>query len=82
MYELLHIYEIRERLIVCRALIAHLKARKETRWHAFAENVDYPDKDVRFEKYVNSRMEDDHINIIYRDLIRRGDQPLQFKERG
>lgn len=82
MYALLHIYEIRERLIVCRALIAHLKARKETRWHAFAENVDYPDKDVRFEKYVNSRMEDDHINIIYRDLIRRGDQPLQFKERG
>ena len=35
MHELMFAYELRERLIVCRSLIAHLKNRKETRWHSF-----------------------------------------------
>ena len=43
-YELMQIYELRERLIVCRAVIAHLAARKETRWHSFGENTDYPEQ--------------------------------------
>ena len=71
--ELMYIYELRERLVVCRSVIAHLKARKETRWHSFAENLDYPDKDDKnFLKYVNSRYQDGEIKIILRDLVDGG----------
>ena len=71
--DLLRIYEIRERLTVCRSVIAHLKARKETRWHSFAENMDYPAKGDDWLKYVNSRKENGEIKIIIRDLVRGGD---------
>lgn len=71
--DLLRIYEIRERLTVCRSLIAHLKARKETRWHSFAENMDYPAKSDDWLKYVNSRKENGEIKIIIRELVRGGD---------
>ncbi|MBR1651136.1 MAG: adenylyl-sulfate reductase subunit alpha [Lachnospiraceae bacterium] len=69
MHELLFLYEIRERITVCRSLIAHLLARKETRWHVFGENLDHPDKDKNFEKYVNSRLSNGEIEIILRDLV-------------
>ena len=71
MHELMFVYELRERLTVCLAVIAHLEARKETRWHSFAENLDYPKKDRKWLKYVNSRMEDDEIIIRFRDLVGR-----------
>ena len=71
MHELMFVYELRERLIVCLAVIAHLEARKETRWHSFAENLDYPNKDRSWLKYVNSRMEDGEIVIRFRDLVGR-----------
>ena len=72
MDELLQIYELRERLIVARALIAHLGARKETRWHSFQENSDHPQKKKEYELYINSRMEDDGtIRIIRRPLTGR-----------
>ena len=68
--ELMYIYELRERLTVCRSVIAHLKARKETRWHSFAENLDYPEKDnEHWNKYVNSILEDGEIKIITRELV-------------
>lgn len=70
MDDLLRIYELRERLVVCRVLIAHLRARKETRWHCFAENADYPEKDPTYECYVNSVLKDGEIHIIYRDLVK------------
>lgn len=70
MDELLRIYELRERLTVCRVLIAHLAARKETRWHCFAENTDYPEQNPEFEKYVNSVWKDGTVQIRYRDLVR------------
>ena len=71
--ELMYIYELRERLVVARSVIAHLKARKETRWHSFAENLDYPNKDnENFNKYVNSRFKDGEIEIILRDLVEGG----------
>lgn len=71
--DLLRIYEIRERLTVCRSVIAHLKARKETRWHSFAENMDYPAKSDDWLKYVNSRKENGKIKIIIRELVMGGD---------
>lgn len=71
--ELMYIYELRERLVVCRSVIAHLKARHETRWHSFAENLDYPNKDDKnYLKYVNSRFENGQIKIILRDLVKEG----------
>jgi adenylylsulfate reductase subunit A len=72
--ELMYIYELRERLVVCRSVIAHLKARHETRWHSFAENLDYPNKDDKnFRKYVNSRLENGEIKIIMRELVEGGE---------
>ena len=68
-YELMQIYELRERLIVCRAVIAHLAARKETSWHSFGVNTDYPNQSEDWMKYVNSRMENGEIKILYRDLV-------------
>ena len=71
--ELMYIYELRERLTVCRSVIAHLKARKETRWHSFAENLDYPEKDnEHWNKYVNSVLENGEIKIITRELVEEG----------
>ncbi|MGN0679609.1 MAG: adenylyl-sulfate reductase subunit alpha [Oscillospiraceae bacterium] len=76
--ELMYIYELRERLVICRSVIAHLKARHETRWHSFAENLDYPEKDnVNFRKYVNSRLENGEIKIILRDLTEEGQRTYE-----
>ena len=72
MHELLFVYELKERLIVCKSLIAHLRGRKETRWHSFNENLDHPNEDENFFKYVNSRLEDGKIRIILRDSVKEG----------
>lgn len=73
-HELLFVYELRERLTVCKVLIAHLRARKETRWHSFAENLDYPEQSADWLKYVNSRMDEDgRVHMIYRDLVPGGE---------
>ena len=71
--ELMYIYELRERLTVCKTVIAHLRARKETRWHSFAENLDYPESDEKnFNKYVNSVAVNEDTKIILRDLVEGG----------
>lgn len=71
--ELVQIFELKDRLVVCKSVIAHLRARKETRWHSFAENLDYPQKDDSWLKYVNSKVVDGNLEIIYRDLVYRGE---------
>ncbi|WP_294405506.1 adenylyl-sulfate reductase subunit alpha [uncultured Clostridium sp.] len=71
MHELMFVYELKERLTVCLSLIAHLKARKETRWHSFAENLDYPKKSDKYLKYINSKLVDGNIKIIFRELVGR-----------
>jgi adenylylsulfate reductase subunit A len=73
MHELLFVYELKERLLVCRTVIAHLLARKETRWHSFNENRDYPETRKEYFKYVNSRLVDDEIQIIFRDIVEEGE---------
>lgn len=70
MHELLFVYELKERLIVCKSLIAHLRGRKETRWHSFNENLDYPETDENYFKYVNSRLVDGKLQIILRDIVK------------
>lgn len=67
--ELLRIYELRDRLTVCRSVIAHLKARKETRWAGFTKHAEYPEKnDDDWLCYVNSKKVDDEVHIILRNM--------------
>jgi adenylylsulfate reductase subunit A len=68
MYELLKIYELRERLTVAKVLIEHLKARRETRWAGFAYNLDFPARDEKFNCFVNSVTTDGKTKIIFREL--------------
>lgn len=69
MHELLFAYELKERLVVCKSLIAHLRNRKETRWHSFNENLDYPNTDEAYFKYLNSKLIDGKIQMILRDIV-------------
>lgn len=68
--ELMHIYELRERLTVCRGLLAHLRARKETRWHSFAEYTDYPQTEAKWDCYVNTVWRDGEPQVVIRPLVK------------
>ena len=73
--ELMRIFELRERLTVCEALIAHLGARHETRWHSFDENTDYPQMSDDGLCYINSRRRSDGtFQIIRRELVGEGER--------
>lgn len=70
LYQLKQIHEVIDRLYVCKVLIRHLAARKETRWRAFQENGDYPHKDdANWRKLVNSRLVGGEVRIMLRDLV-------------
>lgn len=71
MQELTRLFELKERLLVCRVVIAHLAERKETRWHCFAENLDYPESNDSWLHYVNSRYENGRIRMLHRALVGR-----------
>ena len=73
-HELMFYYELKERLTICLTLIEHLKARKETRWHSFAENLDYPQKSDDWKKYVNTKKVDGKIQVILRELVKEDKQ--------
>ena len=49
-----------------------MRGRKETRWHSFNENLDYPETDENYFKYVNSRLVDGKLQIILRDIVKEG----------
>ena len=67
--DLAHYFETRERLLVAKVLIAHLSARKETRWHCFAENESHPDRDdENWLKFVNSVYEDGRVRMIFHPI--------------
>ncbi len=68
MHELMFVYELKERLIVCRSVIAHLRFRKETRWHSFQENLDFPRTDEAYHKFVNSKLKDGRMILKLRDI--------------
>ncbi len=70
---LLEFYELRERLVVAKVLIKHLEARKETRWRGFQENADHPEKNEKYDCYINSFFDGEKIRIIKRDLVRIGE---------
>lgn len=70
--ELLSIFEIIDRLYVCKVLLKHLEAREETRWRCYQENSEYPHKDdENWLKYVNSVFKDGKVQIYFRELVGR-----------
>ena len=82
MDDLLNIYEIRERLILCHSVILHLFERKETRWNSFAENASHPEKQDSYRLYINSIKKDGKLSTLKRDLILADDEKIDFlKER-
>ena len=70
MHDLMFAYELKERLIVCKSLIEHLFFRKETRWHSFNENLDYPETDENYFKYVNSRLVNGELEVFMREIVK------------
>lgn len=69
MHELLFVYELRDRLTVCKTLIFHLLNRKETRWHIFGENQDYPETNPEYFAYLNSRIKDGKREALWREIV-------------
>ena len=70
MHDLMFAYELKDRLLVCKSLIAHLLYRKETRWHTFNENLDHPKTDEKFFKYVNSKLIDNKLEVFTREIVK------------
>lgn len=70
MHNLMFAYELKDRLLVCKSLIAHLLYRKETRWHTFNENLDHPKMDEKFFKYVNSKLINDKLEVFTREIVK------------
>ncbi|MCC8029259.1 MAG: hypothetical protein LIO75_05645, partial [Lachnospiraceae bacterium] len=70
MHELLFVYELKDRLMVCKTLIFHLLNRKETRWHVFGENLDYPETDQKYFAYLNSRYRVGKHEAVWRDIVK------------
>lgn len=80
LHELMLIFELIDRLYICKVLIEHLKVRKETRWPGFNYYIDYPQKDDKeFLKFVNSKFENNKVNIIFRDLVKK-DEIYEHKD--
>lgn len=70
--ELLSIFEVIDRLYVCKVVIRHLAAREETRWRCYQENTDYPQKDDKnWMKYVNSVFRNGKVEVVFRELVGR-----------
>ena len=73
LHELSYLYELRDRIVVARALVAHLEGRKETRWHSFGEHGDYPNCSDEGLVYVNSVYQDGEFQVFQRPLVEKGD---------
>ena len=73
LHELSYLYELRDRIVVARALVAHLGGRKETRWHSFGEHGDYPNCSDDGLVYVNSVYQDGEFQVFQRPLVEKGD---------
>ena len=72
-YELMKLYELRERLITAEALVSHLLARKETRWPGFGVYLDYRERSDAYDCYINSRLEGGSIRTLRRPLVTGSD---------
>jgi adenylylsulfate reductase subunit A len=71
LHELLHAHELMDRVTVAQTLVAHMAHRKETRWHAYQERLDYPERnDARWSVFVNSVRKGKQIDMVERPVVR------------
>lgn len=74
-HELVFIKELKDRLIVSKVLVFHLKARKETRWRVYQKNLNYMEKDDKnYLNYINTVYRDGEVKVLKRELVKKGDQ--------
>ncbi len=68
-YALMLAHEVADRVDVARVLVAHLLARRETRWPGFQTRMDYPESDMKYEHFINSVvLPSGEIRIVHRTL--------------
>lgn len=69
-HALMNVHEIVDRIDVARVLIAHLRARRETRWPGFQTRLDHPETKDAWRLFVNSTVDPEtgEIRMVYRRL--------------
>lgn len=90
MHQLVRAHEVLDRVLVARALVEHLLYRRETRWRAYQERVDYPERDdEKWFLFVNSIYDrkKDAFRILERPVAiygktEKGDPPAVAKRAG
>lgn len=80
--ELLRVYELLDRLTVCETLLAHMAARRETRWPGFGVYTNFPEEREDYRFFVNSRRENGKIRILYRELAGNHRQTVPTENTG
>lgn len=84
LHELVRAHEVLDRIMVARVLVEHLLYRRETRWRAYQERTDYPDRDdKRWFVFVNSvyTKHDDTVRMLERPVLTAGQSSQQAAER-
>jgi adenylylsulfate reductase subunit A len=70
LHELMACHEVIDRMLIARALVEHLRYRKESRWSVYQERLDYPQREEAWEIFVNSTYDPagGAINILSRNV--------------
>lgn len=70
LHGLMNLHEVLDRIDVARVLIAHLVARRETRWPGFQTRLDFPETREEWRLFVNSSSDPatGEIRIVLRPL--------------
>jgi adenylylsulfate reductase subunit A len=68
-HELMRVHETMDRILLARALVEHMLARRETRWPCYHTRLDFPIRnDLEYKVFINSRMTDSKIQVFKRDI--------------
>jgi adenylylsulfate reductase subunit A len=72
LHELMNCHEVIDRVLIAKALVEHLRFRKESRWPVYHERLDYPQREELWEVFVNSTYDQASgvVNIFTRNLKR------------
>ena len=66
--DLYRVYELRDRLTICRSLLFHMQERTETRWPGFGIHMDFPKCESGAPYFVNSVLRDGRIRVFRRQV--------------
>lgn len=74
-HELMFIQELKDRILVSKALIHHMLERKESRWIPYQNNLDYSGESSEYgEVYINSEYIDKKIRLKKRKIVKKGER--------